>query len=124
MYPAALSHDGVQQRFLVVEGGQHQAGEAGHAGAQLAADGHAVAVGQPYVQHRHVRAQRRDPGQGLRRGGRLADHRQVRLGVQQVVDSAPDDLVVVEHEDPYGLLPPLGGTVRHVRTLHHTRPAG
>ncbi len=49
-------HDRVQQCLLVVEGGEDQAGELGHARAQLTADGHAVSVRQPHVEDRHVGA--------------------------------------------------------------------
>ena len=66
----------------------------------LAADGHPVTVGQPDVQHRDVGHQRRDPGQRRLGGAGLADHRDVGLGLQHVLDAAPDDLVVIEQEHP------------------------
>jgi GAF domain-containing protein len=59
--PRRACHDRVHQRVVVGEGGEHQAGHFRHPGADLPADGHAVPVGQPDVEHRHVRPQRGDP---------------------------------------------------------------
>ena len=38
-------HDGVEEGFVVAEGGQHEAGDLGELGADLAADRYPVAVG-------------------------------------------------------------------------------
>ncbi|CAM5248036.1 hypothetical protein SCYAM73S_01895 [Streptomyces cyaneofuscatus] len=59
---------------------------------------HPAAVGQPDVEHRHIRARRRDPDQGVGGRARLADHLDVGLGGQQLMDATPDDLVIVEQE--------------------------
>ena len=72
-----------------------------------------VAVGQAHVEHGHVRPQRRDPGQRGGRGARLADHLDVRLGLEQVAHAAPDHLVVVQQEDPDRLVP--GSHIAHCR---------
>ena len=68
---------------------------------------HAVAVGQPHVEDRHIGAQRGDAGQGLGGGARLADDLDVVLGLEELGDAPPDDLVVVEeeHGDGHGLPP-------------------
>ena len=71
------------------------------AGPDLPAHLDPVAVGQPHVQHRHVRVHRRDPAQGLVGRPRLAhDHHVVAGGLQQLADTSPDHLVVVEQEHP------------------------
>ena len=55
--------------------------------------------GQPGVQNRHVRLQRWDDP--LSRHGRAALSRdEIILGLEQVAQSVPDDLVVIEWEDP------------------------
>ena len=92
-------HDRAEQRFVVGERGQHQARDLGVLGADLAAHLDAVAVGQAHVEHGDVglvagmRA-------GLLGGARLADHLEVVLGLEQLAQAAPDDLVVVEEEHP------------------------
>ena len=76
-------------------------------GADRPADLDAGAVGKPRVEHRHVGAQRRDAGGGLRGQPGLADHDDVAGRLQQRAQSVPDDLVVVEQEDadPRGASP-------------------
>ena len=49
-------HDRFEQRLVVSERREHQARELWHLGLQLAADGDAVAIRQPYVEDRHVAA--------------------------------------------------------------------
>ncbi len=71
--------------------------------AKLAADGDTVAVGQPDVEHGDIRTQGRDSYQRLGRGRRLAHDDDVVLGLEQLLDAAPDHLVVVEQEDANGL---------------------
>src|ERR1035437_7581575 len=52
----------------------------------------------PHTNPRHIRPQRRNPGQ--RRGGRprLPDHLDIRLGLQQVTDPPADHLVIIKEE--------------------------
>ena len=106
--PGRAGHDRVEQRLLVAERGQHQAGHLGHPGPDLPAHRHPVPVRQPHVQDGHVGAQRLDPGQ--RRGCRpgLAGHPDIRLRLQQVTDTPADHLVVIEEEHRDRLLR-LGG---------------
>src|ERR1022692_3709063 len=61
--PRCPGHDRVEERLVVAEGGEHQAADLGHRGADVTADAHPVAVGQPHIEHRHIRAQGRDAGQ-------------------------------------------------------------
>ena len=68
--------------------------------ADVAADVDAAAVGQPGVENGDVRRGGRDAAQRLGGGAGLTDHLDVVLGLEQVGDAAPDDLVVVEQEDP------------------------
>jgi signal transduction histidine kinase len=96
--PRRAGHDRVHEGVVIGEGGKHQAGHLGHPGADLTAHGHTVTVGQPDVEHRHVRAQRRDPGERRRGRARLADYLDVTLGLEHVADAPPDDLVIVEQE--------------------------
>src|SRR5215469_436536 len=91
-------HDRVHQRVVVGERGQHQAGDLRHPGPYLPAHGHAVAVRQADVEHRHVGAQSRYSRQRGRGGARLADDLDVTFGFQHVADAAPHDLVVVKQE--------------------------
>jgi two-component system, NarL family, sensor histidine kinase DevS len=91
-------HDRVEQRLLVAERGEHQARDLRHPGPDLPAHRHPVPVGQPHVQHGHVRFESRDAGQRRGRGTRFADHPDVRLGLQQVTDATADDLMVIQEE--------------------------
>ncbi|MCU1662988.1 MAG: hypothetical protein JWR58_3053 [Pseudonocardia sp.] len=56
------------------------------------------AVGQPHIENRDVRAQRGDAGHRLGGGTRFADDLNVVLGLEQLCDAAPDDLVIVEQK--------------------------
>lgn len=71
---------------------------------QLPADRDAVAVGEPYVEHRDVRAQRRAAREGVLDSARVADDRDVRFGVEQVGQTPSYDLVVVQQEHTDGVL--------------------
>jgi hypothetical protein len=79
-------------------------------GPHVAAHVDPVAVGQPRVQHRHVRAQRRDPAGRLLGQAGLAHDLDVAVGLQQVDQAAPDHLMVVEKKDSDHsfFLPPNG----------------
>ena len=91
-------HDGVEQRFVVGERREDQAGRAGVEGADLPARLDAVALFEPDVEDGHVGIEGVHATDGLllRRG--LADDRDVVLGLEQVGHAAPHDLVVVEQE--------------------------
>ena len=66
--------------------------------ADLAAGLDAVAVLQAHVEHGDVGVEGVDPADGLGLGARLADDLDVALGLEQVAQAPPDDLVVVEQE--------------------------
>ena len=91
-------HDRVEQRLVIPERGEHQAGDLRHLRPDVAAHADAVTVRQPDVEHGHVRLQGRDPGQRGFRGARLADDDDVGLGLQELSDAPPDDLMVVQQE--------------------------
>ena len=110
-------HDRVEQRLVVGERGEHQAGQLRHPRTQFPAHRDPVAVRQPHVEHRDLRLERRHPGQRLRRGGRLADHLELALDLQQVLDPAPDHLVVVEQEHPDGRARAVVRRLRHDSTV-------
>ncbi len=80
----------------------------------------AVAVGQPYVQNRDIRAQRRAACQCLLCGARLAYDGDVRLGVEEVAQPPSDNLVVVEEEHFDRRLGGGSGYVGHVHRLIRT----
>jgi signal transduction histidine kinase len=69
--------------------------------ADLPADLHTVTVGQADVEHGDIGTRRRDSGQRLGSGSGLADDFEVALRLEQLLDAAPDDLVVVEQEHPH-----------------------
>jgi hypothetical protein len=70
--------------------------------ADFPADRDTVPVRQPHIENRHVRPQCGHPCHGRRRGVRLADYLDVRLGVEQGPYAPPEDFVVIhqEHADP------------------------
>jgi hypothetical protein len=92
-------HDGAEQRLVVRVRSEHQTcGRWLDRVAHVTTDRDALAVGQANVEDGDVRAQRGDAGEGL--GGRsgLADDLDVVLALQELGDTSPDDLVVVEQE--------------------------
>ena len=69
-------------------------------GPDVAADLDACSVGQAPVKHRDIRVQGRDTAGGLGGGSGLAHHFET-LILQQVPQTLPDELVVVEDEHAY-----------------------
>jgi hypothetical protein len=57
-----------------------------------------VTIRQPNIEHGDAGAQRRNPGQCTGCSARLADHLNVRLGLQKAPDTPADDLMVVQDE--------------------------
>jgi signal transduction histidine kinase len=115
--------DRVEQRVVVGERRQHQHAQVGHPAAQVAAERDAVAVGQAYVEHRDVGAQRRHPRHRLRDRPRLADDVDVVLEVQELRDAAAYDLVVVHEHDPDRLHTiPFVATSEELRLLDAVLP--
>ena len=108
-------HDRAEQRLVVGERGQHQAGDLGVLRADLAAHLDPVAVGQADVEDGDVRARRGDPPVGLLGGARLADDLEVVLGLEQLAQAAAHDLVVVEEEHPHRHRPSLASARRRRR---------
>jgi hypothetical protein len=94
--PGRSGHDRIQHRLLTAEAREHQAGHLGHPGADLPADRHPVTIRQPDIEHCHIGAQCRNAGQRVGCGASLADHLDVRLGLQQAPYPLADDLVVVQ----------------------------
>ena len=80
-------HDGVEEGFVVAEAGEHEAGELGHFGADFAADGDAVAVGQADVEDGDVGFEGGDAGQGGGGGAGLADDGDAGFGFEEVADA-------------------------------------
>ncbi len=91
-------HDRVEEGLVVGEAGQHEAGELGHGGADLAADGDAVAVGEADVEDGDVGFEGGDAGQGS--GGRagLPDDGDVGFGFEEITDTPADDLMIIKQE--------------------------
>lgn len=67
----------------------------------LPADQDPVAIRQPDIEHRDAGAQRRNPDQRRGRGAALADHLNVRLGLEKAPDPPADDL---QPGNPDGIL--------------------
>ncbi len=97
-------HDGVEEGFVVAEAGEHEAGELGHFGAQVAADADAVAVGEADVQDGDVGFEGGDAGQGGGGGAGFADDGEVGFGFEEVADAPADDLMIIKQEHPDRLL--------------------
>ena len=93
-------HDGVEEGFVVAEAGEHEAGELGHFGADVAADADAVAVGEADVEDGDVGFEGGDAGQGGGGGAGFADDGDAGFGFEEVADAHPDDFVIVEQEYP------------------------
>src|SRR5262245_19382924 len=69
--------------------------------SDLAAHLDPVTVGQTNVEHRDIGPGRRDARQRLGRSSGLPDDLQVAFCFQELLDAAPDDLVVVQQEHPH-----------------------
>jgi signal transduction histidine kinase len=94
-------HDRLEQRLVVGERREHEALDLGMGRADLSADLHAVTVGQADVEHRDVGTGRRDARQGLGGGSGLAHDFEVAVRLEELLDAATDDLVVIEQEHPH-----------------------
>src|SRR3569833_2331872 len=106
--PGRARHDRTEERVVVRIGREHQAGRRRRDGrADLAAHLDALAVRQPDVEDRDVRAGLRDPDQRLRHRARLAAHLAVLYGLEDGLQAGADQLVVVqqEHRDRHRPLP-------------------
>ena len=93
-------HDGVEEGVVVGVAGEHEAGELGHCGAEVAADGDAVAVGEADVEDGDVGFEGGDAGEGGGGGAGFADDGDAGFGVEQVADAAPDYLMIIKQEHP------------------------
>ena len=89
----------VQHRFVGGERRQHQAAQIRQPRQQVSAQFDAVAVGQPHVENRDVGLKGRDPGQSLGYRSGLAHDVEFGVRAEEVDESAPDDLVVVDEKD-------------------------
>ena len=76
----------------------------GHFGAEVAADGDAVAVGEADVEDGDVGFEGGDAGEGGGGGAGFADDGDVGFGFEEVADPAPDDLMIIKQEHPDRLL--------------------
>ncbi|GIH07865.1 hypothetical protein Rhe02_59320 [Rhizocola hellebori] len=94
--------------------------------ADLPAHVYSAAIGQPGIEHRYLRAKRRDPGDGLLRRPGLAHDLDVAFALKELAQAAADHLVVVKQENTDHLcsLPHLaeraqGPKARHGRAGRH-----
>ena len=90
--------DRLEQRLVVGERREDEARGPRVQRADVAAGLDAVALLQADVEHGDIRVERVHASHRLLGGGRLADDLDVALGLEQVADAAPHDLVVVEQE--------------------------
>jgi hypothetical protein len=113
----------VEERLVVVVGGEDEAGDGRVDGPHVAAHVDAAAVREPAVEHGDVGTQRGNAAGGLLGQPRLADDLDATVVLQQLTQAAADDLVVVEQVDAN--LPALTG-VRGGLVLHeaHSRLIG
>ena len=113
-YAGRSGHDRSQQHLVVAERGEHQAGHLGRPRPDLPADRHPVTIRQPDIEHRDGGAQRRNLGQRSGCSAGLADHLDVRLGLQENADAPADDLLVLQDEHADRLSRRIaGGLVAH-----------
>lgn len=96
---SSSSHHAGEERLVVGEAGQHQAGQIGHQRSDIAADLDTAGALQANVKDGDVWFGQRDPFHGFGRRGRLADDLDVVVRFEQQADSLPDHLMVVEEED-------------------------
>ena len=68
----------------------------GHFGADVAADGDAVAVGEADVEDGNVGFKGGDAGEGGGGGAGFADDGDAGFGFEEVADAHPDDLMIVQ----------------------------
>ena len=85
-------------------------------GARDRTSRHPVTIGQPDIQQGHVGAQPGNAGQRGRYGASLADHLDVRLGLQQAADTPADDFVVIQEEHADRLSRRIAGRLSARRT--------
>ena len=98
--PGGARHDRVEQGFVVVERGQHQALQLGHLRTEIAADLDAGAVGQTYVEDGDVgRAGGHTLERLCRRSG-FTDDLEIVGTLQQFAHATTDHLVVIEQKHP------------------------
>jgi signal transduction histidine kinase len=69
--------------------------------ADLPADLHPVTVGESDVEHRDIRTRRRNARERFSGGSGLSHDFEVPFGLEELLDPATDDLVVVEEKHPH-----------------------
>ena len=112
--PGRPGHDGVEERLVIGERGQHQTGHLRMARADVAAHFHAAAIRQPDVKDGHPRTREGDPLEGLLGGSGLAHHLHVAVRFQETAQPLANNLMVVEKEHPQ---PAQAVICRHRRDL-------
>ena len=96
--PGRARHDRLEQCLVVREGREHQAVDLGMSRSDLAAHLDAVTVGQADVEHGDIGPGRRNARQRLVRRPGFAHDLQVAFSLEELLDAAADDLVVVQQE--------------------------
>jgi len=99
--PGRARHDRLEERFVIRERREHEALDLGMSRTDLSTDLNAVTIGQTDVEHGDIGTRRRDARHRLARGSGLAHHFEVAVRLEELLDAAPDDLVVVEEEHPH-----------------------
>ena len=89
----------VQHGFVGGERRQHQAAQVRQPGQEFSAQFDAVAVRQPNIEDRDVGLKSRDPRQRLSHRPGLADDLEFGVGAEEVDQTSPDHLVVIDEED-------------------------
>src|SRR5699024_229245 len=98
--PGRTRHDGVVERVLIGERGEHEAGDLGVVRTDVPAHLHTRPAGKAHVEDGHVRQDHGDTRERLLSGTRLTHHGHVVLDLQESRHTAAHDLVIVHEEDP------------------------
>ena len=88
-----------EKRFVIRERRQHQAGELGHVGAQVAADRNAVAVWEPDIQHSDVGLARRHAGECFGGRRRLAHNLEALILDQRGAHAGQNQRMIIHQQD-------------------------
>jgi two-component system, NarL family, sensor histidine kinase DevS len=99
--PRRARQDRLEERFIVRERREHEALDLGMRRADLPADLHAVTVGESDVEHRDIGTRRRNACERFGRGSSLSHDFEVPFSLEELLDPATDDLVVIEEEHPH-----------------------
>ena len=123
--PGGAGHHAGVERLVVGVARQHQADQFGQHGAHVPAHLDPAAILQADIEDRHIRMGQRNPHVRLGDRGRLADHLDLLVGLEELAYSFPDQFVVIEqeHPDTHGTILPVPGLAKPDAGCRAIRPA-